>query len=117
MLDVLLDDTGDLDLTQDGDIQFGTSVAQSILSRLKWIKGEWRLGPDLGFPWYEKVFVKNPDVSSIKQSIRETILSVDGVKSCNITNVRYDQTKRTIRFKYEVEADGESMKGEVSLNG
>ena len=60
MIDILLEEDGDIAVSEVGDISITNSVRQAVLIRLRWIYNEWRLGPELGFPWFEQVFVKNP---------------------------------------------------------
>lgn len=117
MLDLLLNDDGDLDITDDGDIKVGFSKTQAILVRLRWIYGEWRLGPELGFPWYEDVLVKNPDTERIRQEIREAILSVDDITDASVTILSFDQTNRSITIEYNATTDDESIQEVVTLNG
>lgn len=115
MVDILLDDKGDLMLSEDGDIFTTDSVRQAILVRLRWIYGEWRLGPEQGFPWFEHVFIKNPDTEAIRHLIREEILKVDGVTGALVTMVEFDRAKRSINFRYEVSVGREHFLEEVML--
>ena len=55
MKDLLLDESGDLLLDETGDIQFTDSITQAIAIRLRWFLNEWKLGPELGIPYYEEV--------------------------------------------------------------
>ena len=86
MLDIKLNADGDLDVSAFGDISTTESVRQAVLIRLRWIYDEWRLGPEYGFPWFEEVFVKNPNTVKIKQLIREEILKVSEVRAAEETN-------------------------------
>jgi hypothetical protein len=57
----------------DSDVSGIDQVAQHIEIRLRLIYGEWFLNTQLGVPWFEKVFVKNPDLSAIDIIIKSTI--------------------------------------------
>ncbi len=116
MLDILLDKNGDIHLSPDGDIFTTESVRQAILIRLRWIFAEWRLGPELGFPWFEEVFVKNPNTEKIKQIVRSKIMSVTNVKDANVSNVVFDKAKRTATVKYICKVGEEIFEDEVILN-
>lgn len=117
MLDFQLDKDGDLDVSALGDISLTQSVQQAILVRLRWIYNEWRLGPELGFPWFEDVLVKNPNTARIKQDIRGTIMQVDEVKSATVQTVNYDPAKRSLYVKYTAATNEETFTEEVRLYG
>lgn len=60
-------------LWDDTDVSGVDQLAQNITIRLKLIYGEWFLNTQLGVPWFEKVFVKNPDLSAIDIIIKSVI--------------------------------------------
>lgn len=60
-------------LWDDTDVSNAAQVAQNITIRLKLIQGEWFLNTQLGVPWFEKIFVKNPDLSAIDIIIKSVI--------------------------------------------
>lgn len=117
MLDIRLNEDGDIAISENGDISMTESVRQAVEVRLRWIYDEWRLGPEYGFPWFEEVFVKNPNTVKIKQLIREEILKVDEVKAAEVTKVEYDPAKRTAMFYYTVRVGEETYREEVTLYG
>lgn len=102
MRDLLLDESGDLELDATGDIQFTDSIKQAIAVRLRWFAEEWRLGPDLGLPYYNDVFVKNPNYVVIQDRIREAISDVDGVDEINFLEIAHDTQMRKLQIKYSV---------------
>ena len=102
MRDLLLDESGDLELDATGDIQFTDSIKQAIAVRLKWFAEEWRLGPDLGLPYYNDVFVKNPNYVVIQERIREAIFDVDGVDEIISLEMSHDTQMRKLQIKYSV---------------
>ena len=71
MKDILLTADGGLAIGETGDISITDSVRQAIRVRLRWFFQEWRLGPEIGIPYYEEILVKNPNNLRIKQSIRD----------------------------------------------
>lgn len=117
MVDILVGKDGDIAISATGDISLTSSITQRILIRLRWIYGEWRLGPELGFPWFEEVFKKNPNIPKIRQLIRSEILKVDGVKSAEVTSVNYDKQKRTVSIHYTCTTSEEAYEEEVTLDG
>lgn len=116
MLDILLDQDGDIVVSDTGDVSITESVRQAVLVRLRWIYNEWRLGPELGFPWFEYVFIKNPDTTMIRQLIREEIMKVDEVTDAQVTSVNFDKKQRTIRVVYTITVDAETFREEVTMN-
>lgn len=116
MLDILLDKSGDIHLSPNGDISITESARQAILIRLRWIFAEWRLGPELGFPWFEEVFLKNPNTEKIRQIIRSKIMSVNNVSDVNVSRVEFDKAKRMAVVKYSCKVGEEIFEDEVILN-
>ena len=117
MLDILLDQSGDLSLSEDGDIRLGFSIPQAVLVRLRWIEDEWRFGPEIGFPWFTQVFKKNPNLRLIAQYIRRSIMEVDGVKKARAEITEYDPKHRALTVHYWVETENEKYEEEVTLGG
>jgi hypothetical protein len=118
MLDIAVDGNMDIVVTEDGDISlYRKNIPQAVRTRLQWIYGEWRLGPELGFPWFEDVLVKNPNMELVMSRIRTAIMEVDGVESCSVELYELDRSARTVRFGYKVStAEGETIQEEVKLN-
>lgn len=117
MTDIWLNNDMDLLLTEEGDIIVSENIAQAIKVRLLWILGEWRLGPSIGFPWFEEVFVKRPDIEEIEVAIRDTILEVDGVMDCEVNLLNFDVAKRKISFEYKANTIDGLISEEVELDG
>lgn len=117
MLDIRLDKNGDIAISQSGDISMTESVRQAVMIRLRWIYEEWRLGPEYGFPWFEEVFVKNPNTVKIKTLVKEEIMKVEEVKAASVTSVDYDPAKRTATFRYTVTVGEDTFREEVMLYG
>lgn len=115
MLDIKLNARGDIDVSAVGDISITESIRQAILVRLRWIFREWRLGPEMGFPWFEEVFVKNPNTERIRQLVRNEIMQVEGVKAANVKSAVYDRAKRAATFSYTCTIGNETYMEEVTL--
>lgn len=116
MIDIALDNNGDIAVSEIGDISITESICQAIEIRLKWILNEWRLGPELGFDWFDEVFIKNPNTENIKQLIRSEILQVDGVEDAEVTSADYDTRNRKASFICSVTVQGEIYTKEVEIN-
>lgn len=116
MKDIRLNDAGDIAVTEYGDISLTESVKQQILIHLRWIKEEWRLGPDLGFSWFEDIWVKNPNIENIRQLVREEIMQVEGVTNAEVYDVKYIAKERKAIFYFIYTVDEETYKEEVTIN-
>lgn len=116
MSDVLLSSQGDIVVNPVGDISLTESIVQEVLIRLRWIRNEWRLGPDLGFTWFEDVLVKNPNRDVIRQLIREEILQVEGVTDAEVTETGYSRGERKASYQIRFTVGEEEYKEEVTMN-
>ena len=71
----------DLVFTSDVNTPGTNNILQDILQRLRLFQGEWFLDNSIGIPWFQQIFVKNPDVSKIEAIFIDAILSTNGVDS------------------------------------
>ena len=116
MPDIKLASDGDIAVSDTGDIATTECIRQAVKIRLRWIYGEWKLGPEMGFPWFEEVFKKNPNILKIQHLIREEIMTVTGVTAATVKTVEYNKSKRTIRIAYTVTVDKETYDEEVKID-
>ena len=62
--------------------------------------------------------IKRPDLGLIQQSIRDTIMDVDGIADCTVTLLSYDIADRKISFRYSATTEeGAIIVEEVELDG
>jgi hypothetical protein len=54
-------------------------VVQNLRSRIIFIRKEWRYNKNIGFPWWEFVFINNPNLITIESILKKTILKTHGV--------------------------------------
>lgn len=92
-------------------------VAQQIKITLGFWKGEWFLNTQQGVPYLERIIVKNPNASHIRQVLQEQIASVDGVTRASVDSVLVDQQSRTAEVIYSAETDRGKITEEVSIYG
>ncbi len=116
MVDIMLNKNGDLAVSKNGDISLTQSICQAVQIRLKWIAEEWRLGPELGFAWFDEVFVKNPNLENVKQLLRSEILKVDGVEEADVKRIEFHARERKAYFVFTFGVDGETYKEEATIN-
>lgn len=113
-MDILLDRSGDLAF-KGTDIILANSVIQKINIRLRWFFQEWRWDDEAGIPYFEYLFIKNPDVDQIKELIEEQIFNVDEVTEVNDVSIEINSLKRTAIIRYEAVTDEETFKEEVMI--
>ena len=116
MIDLLLDGGGDLYVTPNGDVSLTESVIQAVEIRLRWVLGEWRLNPGFGVPMFEGVLVKNPELEKVKSLFRNEVMSVDGVKDCEIKSTSFDPRARTIHISFRFSVGEDCYEKEMQLN-
>lgn len=115
MLDLKLTKDGDLELSENGDISSTESISQAVRVRLLWLFGEWRLGPDLGFPYFDEVFVKSPSETKIKHLVRETVMDVDGVSNVESIDYALDKENRSSTITVVFCTDEDTFREEVNI--
>lgn len=116
MKDILLTADGDLAIGETGDISITDSVRQAIRVRLRWFFQEWRLGPEIGIPYYEEILVKNPNNLRIKQIIRDEILTVEEVDDVRNIVLAVDPKARTAVVSFTVAVGDEILREEVLID-
>jgi len=116
----MTDDSNDLALTSAGRLQLETDevIAASIKlkHRFQFFKGEWFLDTRIGVPYFEVVYVKNPDIELIRRVIRRIILSCPPIVDVKKVDVFYLPKLRTCAFEFQaVAADGQIVAGGPGL--
>lgn len=94
-MDFKLDLDGDLAI-ENGDfvlISGHDAVAQDISTCLKTGRGEWVLDENVGIPFFDFIFVKNPNRLIINAIITEAIESRPGINK--VLNIFYDFNPQT----------------------
>ena len=115
MYDLKLNEAGDLEVNDFGDVMLTQSVRQAVLIRLRWLFGEWRFAPEAGVPYIERIMVKKPDVEAIKQIIRQEIMDVDFMNDVNYLDVKIVIQTRTARITFDCYAYVELYREEVLM--
>lgn len=101
--------TGQLVLVED----VAEAAAIELRNKFLFGKGEYFLDTREGVPYFERVFLKNPDVLAIRELFRSVILSVQGVKSVAELDVTFDRAQRKADFTFRAIADN----GKVIVGG
>lgn len=115
MIDLKLDARGDLELSAAGDITTTDSIVQAVRIRLLWFLQEWRLGPEMGFPYFEELFVKNPNEAKLRYQVRETVMGVEGVTDVKEISFSIDRKTRMAVITVVFTTDKETYREEVKI--
>lgn len=116
MTDIKLNSGGDIEIGSDGDIALTESVTQAAKIRLQWFLDEWRFNPEAGLPYFEDVFIKNPNLDKIKSLMRSELLAVDGVLAVPEITIDIAKEDRTALIRFKISTDEETYTEEVELN-
>lgn len=117
MKDILLDKEGDIALNQDGDITMTDSVIQAVMIKIRWFFEEWVYDPELGIPYFESVFIKNPDLEEIEEILTEQILEIEEVTDVADMEITVDSNTRTADVTFTIETEEGVYTREVELRG
>ena len=115
MIDLQLTKQGDLEITDEADVKITNSVCQAVRIRLLWFLEEWRLSPEMGFPYFEEVFVKNPSETKIRYLSRKTIMEVEEVTDVKSIDYNLDSKSRAATIIVVFETDEDTFREEVSI--
>lgn len=83
-------------------------VAQKIGIRLRLVRGEWFLDTRVGLPYYETVFLKNPDVATIEGVFRRTIVTTPGVLELQSFSFEVD-SNRVARLAFQARVTNDEI--------
>lgn len=102
-----MDDTGDLDLSGDevSLVDGDAALAQHLLIRLRFFKGEFFLNEDIGMPYYQKILVKNPDFTAVRAIFRKAILNTPGIAGLQAFSFSLDSATRVATLTFTATKD------------
>ena len=113
---ILLDRDGDIAITESADIKVNYSIRQQVKILLLWFFEEWRFAPELGMPYFEEVFVKNPNTALIARIVRSEVLKADGVTEVRRVNVTADGKTRNAAIDFAFLTSEGEYREELSIN-
>lgn len=99
--------TGDL-VVESGDLVLVSDLAaisQSVRTRLRFYRGEWFADLDVGVPWYETIFVKNPNLVAVRAALQSTVAGTKGIVEVLTFNLTLDPVTRTASVAFSARAD------------
>lgn len=107
-----LDDDGYLDFSG-GTLHVLTgsaAIVQGVTSRLRFFRGEFFADLERGFPYRQKVFVKNPNLGDIAEEARTIILGSPGITAVEFVEVTLNTTTRVATIEWRATTiDGDSV--------
>ena len=96
----------DLYLNADGSLattdDVGTPLDQRIDCRIRTFLGEFWQDIGIGIDYFGIVFVKNPDIGTIRNAFSLEIQKVQGVKQINSLDVVQDRANRSLTVTFNV---------------
>jgi hypothetical protein len=112
-MDIKIDPlTGDMALDTTGDAVTVTArdaIVQHVRVRLQFVLGEWHLNTLEGIPFFEQIWVIDPDFAAIEEIFRRTIAETPGIASVRTLRLAHDAETRTLSIAEcnAVTTDGE----------
>ena len=106
--------TGDLEMVN-GDLPFTTdydtddnpeSIKQFLVSKLLTFYGECFLNENLGIPYFDDAFGKNPNLILIDAIFKKEILETPGVIELNAYSFSYDSKTRKANLSFTAQCIG-----------
>ncbi|MCK5641951.1 MAG: hypothetical protein KAJ19_14200 [Gammaproteobacteria bacterium] len=108
--------THDLDLTNNAAslVDGLDAIHQDWICRLKFIRGEWFLDQRAGIPYFEEVFVKQPNPARLRAIFYEATLTTPGIAEIKAFSLDLS-ADRILTIDVDAVTDGgESIKLEYS---
>lgn len=79
-------------------------IQQSKIRLLRW-RGEWFLDSRDGIPYIERVLVKKPNLSHIRQIFYDELSTIEGVTRVSDLTLKFDARNRQLFVTYEFETE------------
>ncbi len=114
--DILLDSGGDILVSDTADITPKYSVRQDVKIRLQWFFEEWRFAPEYGLPYFDEVFIKNPNLDRIAQLVREEAAKVTDVTDVRDVRVSVDKATRSAVISFTIITEYGAFTEEVKIS-
>ena len=74
------------------------AIAQHVEARLRLFLGEWFLDLREGVPYFENVFVKNPNIALVKSLLSNVVTETPGVTELTDDEFRFDRSERVLYY-------------------
>lgn len=118
MIDIALDpSTNDL-LIEAFDLTFVSNIeqiAQNLNIRLRFFLSEWYLDTLAGIPYYQYIFIKNPNQIQVDSFLQNEISQTEGVIDITSYSSAYDGAKREYSVNFSASTLSGTLEMEISL--
>jgi len=104
MIDLELNSTHDLNVSGNDLvlIEDEDQVSQNVDITLQFFKGEYPLDITFGIPYFENVYVKNPDLPEVSAIFKAVIMSVPDVNELLEFDLDYNASARKVSVTFLV---------------
>jgi hypothetical protein len=75
-------------------------IAQKVAISIQLVLGEWFLNQNEGMPYYERIFIKNPNPGEITSIFRRAIMAVPGIRSVESLSVDFTAATRALSVSF-----------------
>ena len=75
-------------------------VAQRLLTRLSFFKGEWFYDRRQGMPYYQQLLVKAPDSNAVRSIFSQAITGTKGVSSLLSLDIGEPDANREVEIRF-----------------
>jgi len=114
MKDIYIDPSTNDIVINNYDIRLTQSIQEYIAQKtdivLSTFRGEWWLNEDLGIPYFQEIFIKNPNIPQIDSIYKAEIMGITGVQTIvNYKNEYNPQTRESLITFTEILDTGEKI--------
>lgn len=119
MIDLQIAGTKNDLVVSNGDLQLvmdDAAIRQSVLQTLQTFAGEWFLDTSVGIPYFQSIFVRNPNLDLIQAYFQNAITNVPGIASLNGFNFDYTNSNRQLAISFQATStNGQIIKAQASI--
>lgn len=91
-------------------------IMQNLAIRLRFVLGEWYLDITQGIPYYEEIFIKNPNQIQIESVLKQEIVQTRGILELTSFDSSFDKRRRIYSVKFSARSiSGEELLKELEL--
>lgn len=73
-------------------------VSQKLRIKLSFFLAEWYLNKTIGLPYFDQIFIKNPDINFIEDLFKVKILEIPEVKELTSLTLEFQERTLLITF-------------------
>lgn len=97
-------------------VESTNQIIQHLTIRLRFFLGEWYLDTNLGVPFYQLIFIKNPNQIQIESVLKQEIVQTFGVERLITFESAYDENNRKYSVKFSaISISGDELYKEMEL--